>query len=166
MNLFAQKPFLEGVKNFEGITIPMEISPRQITLPPASKPDADAATLKIYLYESLNPLRRVLLSHTRFLEVDVDAAILEGNTRASIESLKGESSNAFLVKKSLFANSRISCQRYSIIERETNHIWYECFRFHNRRSIWWINFISQEPNDGTSVYAEKFMQKVSLSPTN
>ena len=158
----AQEPIPGGAKKFGDITIPLEVSPSLLKLPAAMQLDPSVAVLKVYVYESQRPLRRVLFSHTKFLQVDVDDKILEGNAKVTIQGLIAEFRGAHLLKETEFSYPGLRAKRFSIRGTGTNTTAYECFRFHDKRSIWWINFIGQRDGDGTADYAKSFMKKVSF----
>lgn len=159
----AQEPLPEGAKKFGEITIPQEVDPQFIKLPASVKGDPSVSVLKIHLYESTRPLRRIVFSQTKFFEVDVDEEILQANMEASIGSLTAGSKGRHSLKKSVFVYPGLKGKRFSIEISGSNAFVYECFQFHNRSSIWWINFIGQGDGEGIADYAETFMRKVSFS---
>lgn len=156
----AQEPLPERAKKFGEITIPQEVDPQFIKLPASVKGDPSVSVLKIHAYEE--PPRKVLFSQTKFLEIDVDDRIVDGNIKATIKTLIADSGGKYTLKKSAFEYLGLKGKRFSIKLSGPNIAVYECFQFHNKRSIWWINFIGQRSGDGTAAYAESFMRKVSF----
>lgn len=162
----AQETPPNGSKKFGEITIPQEINPQSMELPPAMQPDPNVSVMKVYTFESTQPLRRIVFTQTKFLKIDLDDEIIDANGSATINSFTAASQGRHTLSKSTFEYPNLKGKRISIKVTGADAAVYECFQFHDRKSIWWINFIGQGDGGGIAGYADSFMRKVSFTSGN
>lgn len=147
-----------------GLSLPKGFAFQELALPPEMAGEPGVTKLRIYALESKNPKYKILISHTRFLEVDVTPKIFKGAEGAMLTPLKSSARSGFkttttpLLRRGLKGNLT-SLRLLTNLGGGNDH--FDVYAFYAKNSIWFITFMSPSAERLTKL-SKGFMAEVKL----
>lgn len=155
LTAFTRASELTGQKNFDEITIPIDVSPDLLI-------EDNQLKMKAYALQA-TPNIKVIITKTDFKETGVDDDLIQLNIEATIRPITENVKHTHQLNKLIFKNARLIAHKFSFKSTEPGQVFYEFFTFNDQDSIWWINFVGQGESSDIVNYAEAFMKKVSFT---
>ena len=153
-----------AVNKLAGLTLPKGFAFQELTLPRGMAGEPGVTKVRIYTLESKNPKYKILISHTRFLEVNVTPKIFNAAEGSMLESLKSSTRSIFkpatnpLLRRGLKGNRTFLRQLTNAGEGDDH---FDIYAFYAKDSIWFINFMSPSV-ERLSKLSKGFMSEVKV----